>query len=154
MHYLLKKALITLYIQPLKLFHINIPPVPSTCGIITAPDDPLKILMIELTYLPGLSLPGGYLNPGETLEEGLAREIREETSLKVTGWKYFGSFSTYKSIFHTICSLFEVTEYSGNITSSKEGKPIWVTIDEAIERCAYHDVKDALIAYRKQQSNL
>jgi len=36
-------------------------------------------------------LVAGFLEPGETLEECVAREIREETGLEVTNIRYFGS---------------------------------------------------------------
>jgi len=37
------------------------------------------------------SVLAGFVEPGETLEQAVVREIREETSLEVTNLKYFGS---------------------------------------------------------------
>ena len=44
------------------------------------------ILLVKRGAMPGKgmwALPGGYLNPKETLEQGMLRELREETRLKV-----------------------------------------------------------------------
>ena len=44
------------------------------------------ILLVQRGAMPGRgmwALPGGYLNPRETLEQGMLRELREETRLKV-----------------------------------------------------------------------
>ena len=38
-----------------------------------------------------LDLPGGFIDPNETAEEGICREIREELNLEVTGCQYFCS---------------------------------------------------------------
>jgi ADP-ribose pyrophosphatase YjhB (NUDIX family) len=38
------------------------------------------------------SLPGGLLETGETLEEGVAREVLEETGLRVSVVEYYGIF--------------------------------------------------------------
>jgi|WetSurMetagenome_2_1015567.scaffolds.fasta_scaffold00022_1 NAD+ diphosphatase len=48
-----------------------------------------------------LDLPGGFCDWGETLEEALAREVKEELNLDIADIAYFGSFPNvyrYKSV--------------------------------------------------------
>ncbi|TDC55878.1 NUDIX domain-containing protein [Actinomadura sp. KC345] len=49
-------------------------------------DDQGRVLLLRHRLWPAYrawGLPGGYVNAGERLEDGVAREIREETSLEV-----------------------------------------------------------------------
>lgn len=44
-----------------------------------------KVLLIRHTYVPGWQFPGGGIGPGETIADGAAREVLEETGHRVTG---------------------------------------------------------------------
>jgi mutator protein MutT len=67
-------------------------PLAATVGIIT--DGKGRILVARRAKEPAmgtLDLPGGFCDSYETAEEGVAREILEETGLKVTGTRYLFS---------------------------------------------------------------
>jgi 8-oxo-dGTP pyrophosphatase MutT (NUDIX family) len=44
-----------------------------------------RIFLVKHSYVRGWHLPGGGVEPGETLVEALARELREEGNIEVTG---------------------------------------------------------------------
>jgi bifunctional NMN adenylyltransferase/nudix hydrolase len=59
------------------------------------------VLFVERKAHPGkglLAMPGGFLNPGETLEDAMLRELHEETKLKVAPRTLRGSI-TARDIF-------------------------------------------------------
>jgi len=71
-----------------------------------------KIIAIKRGQEPKkgmLDLPGGFLDPKETAEDGLKREIREELNIEIGDLKYLGSYPNiykYKGVLYHTCDLF------------------------------------------------
>lgn len=58
---------------------------PMTLGVRGAAfDEEGRIFLVRHTYLPGWYMPGGGVDPGETVEEALHRELAEEGNLVVS----------------------------------------------------------------------
>ncbi|MBU1175028.1 MAG: NUDIX domain-containing protein [Alphaproteobacteria bacterium] len=56
-----------------------------TVGVRAALVDGDRVLLIKHSYIPGWHFPGGGVDFGETIEEGMRREVMEETGHRVTG---------------------------------------------------------------------
>jgi NAD+ diphosphatase len=71
-----------------------------------------KVVLIKRAREPGkgkLDLPGGFVNPNESAEEALRREIEEELKIEVGGLEYLGSYPNvyqYKGVVYYTCDLF------------------------------------------------
>ncbi len=67
------------------------------------------IVLIERSNPPyGLALPGGFVDCGESLEEAVCREAKEETNLTLTNLRQFHTYSKpdRDPRFHTIGTVF------------------------------------------------
>lgn len=64
----------------------------STAAFILDEEGRLLVAKRKIEPAKGtLDLPGGFVDIGETIEEGLAREIKEETNLELETMEYFCS---------------------------------------------------------------
>lgn len=80
---------------------------------------------------PGVTFPGGHVEPGESFVEAIKREMWEETGLvienpRICGLKQFQSANNERYV----VLLFKTTAFSGELTSSCEGKMMWVKRSE------------------------
>lgn len=93
-------------------------------------------------------LPGGHVEPGETFEAGLLREVYEETSLDISAVKPQLVYATsYAFEELSVTWLFFVTRVqTAEVTLSPEHDVYkWVSVPEAIEAIVYDRKRQALI---------
>ena len=72
------------------LFYLN--PAAAVAGLIVNTDGDLLVVVRNHDPSKGTwDLPGGFLEPGETCEQGLRRELHEELNLDIVALRYFCS---------------------------------------------------------------
>jgi NADH pyrophosphatase NudC (nudix superfamily) len=91
------------------------PNVATAAGVFIF-DEHSQVLFNERAHNPGkgkLGLPGGFLDPGETAEAAVIREIDEEVGLLVKDLTYLGSFPNqyfYGGILYDTLDMFFTAE--------------------------------------------
>lgn len=109
-------------------------PVPAVCGILVREGSVLLIHRNSEPYMGSWDLPGGFIEIGETPNEALVREVREETGLNITHEVYFGSWTdlypesnTVEEPKHTLNMVFVLETQPGPhlARGSSEGDIAW-----------------------------
>lgn len=111
------------------------------------------IVLIERSNPPfGWAIPGGFVDYGESLEDAAAREVEEETGLKVTNLKQFHTYSKpgRDPRFHTITTVF-TARAKGKPKAASDAKDAKVfTIDGVSKLILAFDHKQVLEDYFKR----
>ncbi len=110
-------------------------------------DDQRRVLVSRRPDNGYYNLPGGGVEPHESVTEGLVRELREETSLQVCAGRLVGVYSKPQK--HEIVLVFEATIVGGALqTSSEAEEHRWLSAAEldAAELLPKHRdrIRDAL----------
>lgn len=76
---------------------------------------------------PGISFPGGHVEPGESFCASVIREVKEETGLDIENPVLCGikQFTTKKDGRYVVL-FYKTDRYSGEICSSEEGEIFWI----------------------------
>ena len=106
-----------------------------------------------------LDLPGGFADMDETAEQGVAREVLEETGLTVTNVQYLFSLPNkyrYSGIDIPTLDMFfrcEVTDVSTLRADDDAAEVLWVPLQEIhTEQFGLRSIRQGLIDFIKQHT--
>jgi len=122
------------------------------------------ILLLERAQEPRagkLALPGGFVDPGESLEEALRRECQEEVGLilEEEPLQFVASFPNqylYKEVWYNTCDVFFRIFLSREKIASLKADPAevrslrWIEVDKIpVEELAFESSRKAIAYLRK-----
>jgi 8-oxo-dGTP diphosphatase len=113
-------------------------PAPAVDFLISK-DDNSKILLVRRKNDPFkgmLSIPGGFINEGETAEDAMIREAKEETSLVVEPIAILGVYSDPQRDprMHTISVTFITRIVQGNEDARDDAASLqWINIEDELD---------------------
>lgn len=123
----------------------------SCAGLVTNEEG--KILLVK-SPLRGWEYPGGLIESGETFEQALKREIREESGVEA---EITGFVGICKNLAKDIVNIDFTCRYvSGELRTSEESTEVkWVTEEEAFSMITFpltrHRLRNMLAANRNAQ---
>ena len=103
---------------------------PSSATVALILNEKKELLVCRRAKEPAkgtLDLPGGFIDMAETGEEGVAREVKEETGYTLTSWAYRGIVTfVYGEDVVEYMSLYTADGFEGEPIDCDEGELEWV----------------------------
>ena len=103
---------------------------------------------------PGVTFPGGHVEPGESFVESVIREVREETGLAIRRPRLCGlkQFLRDDGVRYVVF-FFKTDCFSGELTSSDEGKVFWIKRSELGNHRLANDFENMLRVFESEDLN-
>mgnify|MGYP003318419469 FL=1 len=90
-------------------------------------EDQVLVIDRKKADWPGVTFPGGHVEPGESFVESVIREVWEETGLKIENPRLCGTkqFQTGNGERYVVF-FYKTDRFSGELKSSDEGDVFWI----------------------------
>ncbi len=84
-------------------------------------NDAGDVLLVRHTYSPGWHLPGGGVEPGETVADAIGKELREEANVALTGPAVLhGLFLSYEGARRDHVAVFVIRDFTRTAPKSSD----------------------------------
>lgn len=77
---------------------------------------------------PGITFPGGHVEPEESFVDSVIREVKEETGLDISNAQLCGvkQWTHEQGKYRYIVLFFKTNTYAGELKDSDEGRVFWI----------------------------
>ena len=103
---------------------------------------------------PGITFPGGHVEPGEAFTDSVVREVREETGLTIENPQLCGvkQFQT-RECERYVVFLYRADRFHGELRSSREGEVFWIPREKLPEYTLVPDFPDMVRVFEEPELN-
>ena len=92
----------------------------------------------------GYAVPGGHVEPGESVVDAVIREMQEETGLRVQRPRLCGVKQFPLDGGRYLVLLFETEDFTGTLRSSAEGEMVWIHRKDLARYDTVEDLEELL----------
>ncbi len=126
----------------------------SAVSMVIFNPDKDKILLIQQYGRKSNILVAGYINKGETPQQALQREIKEEVNLNAVSWDYNDSmyFEKTETLMHNFVVVTDSEDFT--LKENEVDKAQWFSIKESVENIRPNSMAEKFLLKSLQTRNL
>lgn len=117
-------------------------------------EDGSRILVLDRVdpVWPGVTFPGGHVEPGECFESAVIREVYEETGLTIEHPRLVGvkQFSPPDKNYRYIVLLYRADTFTGQLQSSDEGRVFFIDREDLGNYQLAHGFENTLQVFENE----